>query len=73
MRFWVSHAGAYPILHKVALRICLTPPSSVASKRDFSFVNNLFAAGKTRLADDTIAELAFLKSGMNNGEVLNEN
>lgn len=51
----------FPVLHRLALRVVATPPSSCSSKRYFSYLKDLFSSKWSRLTDDLINDLTFLR------------
>jgi len=48
VRFWEANSRNYPMLKKVAFRVYATPASSCSSERDFSCVNRIITADRTR-------------------------
>ncbi|KAI0558044.1 Zinc finger BED domain containing protein [Gracilaria domingensis] len=62
IRFWINQEAHYPDLSKVALRIYATPVSSSTSERNFSAVNRILTAERSRLKSDVIEDMLYLRS-----------
>lgn len=65
LQFWASKLDKYPNLARVALRIYSTPASSSASERDFSLFKLILSPTRSRLSDDVLEGLAYLRSALN--------
>lgn len=60
-KFWLSNETVYPTLQPLALKLLLTPASSVASERIVSHLNVVVSDRRSRLVGKTIDNLVFLK------------
>lgn len=60
--FWLSKRDIFSKLHKVALRILVTPASSSPSERDFSILKLLVTPGRNRMKDDLVNAVGQIRS-----------
>ncbi len=65
LAWWISIGKElYPNIYKVALRALIIPGSSVPSERVFSHAGSIISKKRSSLADDTAANLIFLKENL---------
>lgn len=62
--FWISKREQFPVLHRRALQIFVTPASSTPSERDFSLLKLLVTPHKNRMKDDIINATGIVRSAL---------
>ncbi|KAI0563666.1 zinc finger BED domain containing protein [Gracilaria domingensis] len=62
VKFWISQSALYPDLSKVALRLYATPVSSASSERNFSAVNRIVTADRSKLKSNLVEDMLYLRS-----------
>lgn len=66
--FWISKLEEHALLARVALRVLATPASSCASERNFSLLKMVLQPSRSRLKDDILDGIAYLRSAINGEE-----
>ncbi len=59
LTFWRKKYGSYPVLVRVAARVFSVSATSVATKREFSFIGNIFTQKRWKLCPDTVNDIVF--------------
>lgn len=62
VEFWATKTSSLPHLHRIALRILVTPASSTPSERDFSLLKLIVDPRRCRMKDDIIDATAQVRS-----------
>ncbi|KAI0557114.1 Zinc finger BED domain containing protein [Gracilaria domingensis] len=62
IKFWLSQETVCPELTKVALCIYAIPVSSSSSERNFSAVNRMITADRSRLESNIVEDMMYLRS-----------
>lgn len=68
-QFWVAYKFKFPILGTLALKIFSLVCTSASAERNFSILGNIHSKSRSRLVNDKIEKLAFIKT---NYHILNQ-
>lgn len=60
--FWLTTEHSWPELTKIALRVLATPVSSCSSEHNFSAVNRIVTADRSRFKSDVLEDLIIVRS-----------